>query len=227
MKHKGVQALVLLFVVFNIVAFAPPFNKNEGFWIAYFAGLIALVSQVYFFKKSFKASSTTKSRFYGYPIARIGVIYLAVQLVFSIVEMTLANSVNSWIYLIINLVVIAFAALGCISTEVARDEVVKQDEVVSLETSAMRAMRVRAKSIRESCKNKDLQYSLDELVACIEFSDPKSNKSTKNIDEQIQLELENLADLSLSGSVESAKELVLTIQALVSERNDLCKMTKS
>ena len=77
---KGYIVLGLIFVVFTVIAFAAPFNKTGVFALAYIFGVIAIAYQIYVFKISFTAGGDAKSKFYGFPIAKVGVIYLLAQL---------------------------------------------------------------------------------------------------------------------------------------------------
>ena len=89
---RGYIVDAILLIVFSVIAFAAPFAKTGVFWMAYLFGVIAIAYQIYVFQISFNQGDDVKSKFYGFPIARVGVIYLAVQLVLSLIEMCLAAS---------------------------------------------------------------------------------------------------------------------------------------
>ena len=91
-KAKGrlVAIVAILLVVFSVIAFLLPFEKNGIFWISYVFGILAIVLQLYMLKVSFGKEKSVKSRFYGFPIAQIGVVYLAAQMIMSILFICLA-----------------------------------------------------------------------------------------------------------------------------------------
>ena len=84
---KGYIILAILLVVFSVIAFAAPFSMKAPFWIAYVCGVIAIAFQLYVFNVAFANGEDVKSRFYGFPIAKIGVVYMIVQLIVSLIEM--------------------------------------------------------------------------------------------------------------------------------------------
>ena len=74
MKKNTVRGMILLAVVaavFSLIAFVQPVEKTAVFWIAFGCGLFAVLFQLYIFKISFDGDA--KSRFYGFPFARVGV----------------------------------------------------------------------------------------------------------------------------------------------------------
>ena len=80
-EKKGVLVLALLFVVYTLIVLAVPFAKGGMFWLTYLFTAVAFGVQAYVFKLSFEKEAGAKSKFYGFPIARVGVLYLAVQIV--------------------------------------------------------------------------------------------------------------------------------------------------
>ena len=75
---RGYIVDAIVFIIFSVISFAPPFHKAGVFWLAYIFGVIAIVYQIYVFKISFSQGDDVKSKFYGFPIARVGVIYLGI-----------------------------------------------------------------------------------------------------------------------------------------------------
>ena len=84
-------SLGIIFVVFTVISFVLPFERNSVFWIAYLFGVLSIGVQAYIMPHAFQQGSSVKSKFYGFPIARVGAIYLAAQLVVSVICMTLAK----------------------------------------------------------------------------------------------------------------------------------------
>ena len=126
-EKKGVLVLVLLFVVYTLIVLAVPFAKGGMFWLTYLFTAAAFGVQAYVFKLSFEKEAGAKSKFYGFPIARVGVLYLAVQLVLGLVFMALAAVAPVWLALVLYLALLAAAAVGVIATDSIRDEVERQD----------------------------------------------------------------------------------------------------
>ena len=92
---RSLVVIAIALVVFSVVAFAIPFAHTTAFWVAYGFGALAILFQLYIFKASHAGDGDAKSRFYGFPIARLGVYYLVAQLIVSVIEMALAKVLMS------------------------------------------------------------------------------------------------------------------------------------
>ena len=138
---RGLIVLAIVLAVFSLIAFAIPFAHTAVFWIAYGFGVFAILFQLYIFKTSFAGNGDAKSRFYGFPIARLGIYYLVAQLILSVVEMALAGLIPAWPVIIVNVLALAFALIGCITAETMRDEIVQQDHKLKKNVSAMRELQ--------------------------------------------------------------------------------------
>ena len=118
MKNKNsVRGLVILGIVLAtwlVIVLAVPFVKNGAYWLSFVFTLIAFLAQLHIFKISFRNGESVRSKFYGFPIARLGVVYLAVQLVLGLLVMALAKWVPTWVGVILFAVTLAAAAVGCI-----------------------------------------------------------------------------------------------------------------
>ena len=80
----------IIFVAFSVIAFVLPFGHGKVFWVAYLFGVVAIGAQAYVMPKTFVEGSSVRSKFYGFPIARVSTLYLVFQLVSSLVFMAFA-----------------------------------------------------------------------------------------------------------------------------------------
>lgn len=226
MKQKAYLFVAALAIVFSIIAFAVPFSRESGFWIAYLFGMIALGAQFYFFRSAFKGNEPVKSRIYGFPIARIGVIYLGVQLMLSVVQMLLADEMPYWVTLIIDAIVFVLAMAGCIATEAARSEVVRLDANVVRNTTTMESLQLSARSIARLCPEGPLQVRVQQISETLRFSDPVSSERTSDIENSLTSAM-NLLRTAIEHQDQSrAFEYADSILQLIQERNDLCRLAK-
>ena len=83
-KIRFFAALAIVLVVYNVLAFAIPFPKNGCFWAAWVFGLVAILAQAAFLLLAFQHGDGAKSKFYGFPIARVTTIYMVIQLILSL-----------------------------------------------------------------------------------------------------------------------------------------------
>lgn len=134
-----IWAVVL--AVYNVIVFAVPFPKNAVFFVSWVFSLIAIAAQVYVIRTAFYKGESTTSKFYGFPIAKLGVLYLIVQLALGLMFMALgfALTIPLWVPLVLYIVLLGAAAVGLISTEATRDEIVQQDKKLKKDVSCMRS----------------------------------------------------------------------------------------
>jgi len=223
---RGCIVLAIVLAVFSVVAFAAPFSMTAPFWIAYVFGVIAIAFQIYVFHISFSKGADAKSKFYGFPIARIGMIYLGVQLILSIATMCLAEIIPAWLAIIIHIIPIAFAAIGCITAEVMRDEVVRQDTQQKKNVTNMRTLQALASTLASQCSDESVKTELKKLADAFRYSDPVSSDATKELENELDAELKNLQKALAASDADGVKSLCGKLQDTLSERNRVCAVNK-
>ena len=144
------------------------------------------------FKISFHNGESVRSKFYGFPIARIGVLYLAVQLVLCLLFMPLAQWVPAWVSTIVFVVVFAVSAVGCIAADIMRDEVERQDVKLKKDVSSMRSMQSRANALVSQCEATELKAELQKLAEDFRYSDPVSNDAVVDVEASLSACLDEL-----------------------------------
>ena len=80
-SSKGYIILGILFVLISIIAFAVPSAKTTAFWVSYGFTVLAFAAQITIWKAAFKRSGSLKSKFLGFPVVHIGIVYLVVQII--------------------------------------------------------------------------------------------------------------------------------------------------
>lgn len=223
---RGYIALAVVFVVFSVIAFAAPFIKSGTFWISYIFGVLAIAYQIYIFKISFTKDGAAKSKFYGFPIARVGVIYLAVQLVVSIIEFLVAGILPLWIAIIINIFPLAYAVLGCVVTDAMREEIERQDVQLKKDVSNMRALQSLSASLVGMCSDESVKAIIQKMSDEFKYSDPVSSEQTGELESELHNQLDELQKALLDGDYSSIEPQCSKIIANLSERNRLCALNK-
>lgn len=59
----GYLILGIVFVLFNVIAFAVPTDKTSVFWITYAFTVISIVAQIFIWNLAFSKAETLKSKF--------------------------------------------------------------------------------------------------------------------------------------------------------------------
>lgn len=226
MKSRIVLLIGALAIMFSIVAFAIPFARNEGFWVAYGFGLLAIISQLYFMQSAFRQGGSARSKVYGFPIARVGVAYLSVQFVASVIEMVCADWVPLWVYLVLDVIVLCLALAGCVAAEAARDEVVRQDADGAASTAAIIRLRAGIQVVLARCEDCSARTDVGCLAEALRFSDPVSHEETIPLEDRLLASMEDLSAATAHGDEERMLALTREMLVTVEERNTLCRLSK-
>lgn len=223
---RGYVILAILFVIFTLIAFAAPFTMNMVFWLAYAFGVIAIAFQIYVFNVSFSGGKSVKSKFYGFPIAQVGIVYLIVQLMISLAEMGLSSFIPGWCTLIINAVLLAIVVIGCIAADVMRDEIVRQDEKQTKNVSNIRSLQSTSAALPGQCDNAEVKKLLEKLAEDFKYSDPVSSDGTVEIERELETQLKEIQKALIDNDSDSVKSLCMKCSATLKERNRVCALNK-
>lgn len=230
MKKNAIRWWVVLgvvLVVYNVLAFALPFPKTAVFAVSYLFTTIAILAQIYVIRTAFYRGEGVKSKFYGFPIAKLGVIYLAVQLIAGLVFMALGMIVPVWLPLALYVVLLGVAAAGFVAADAVRDEVVRQEVKLEKDVSRMREFQAKGRALVTLNQVSEAARPLEKLAEDLRFSDPVSSEALTEIEDQLA---ECLAQLQEAVSAQKKEEILSTCQEterILAERNQLCKLSKA
>ena len=217
--------LAVIFIVETVIAFALPFSHTGVFWISYLFSVVAIAVQVYVLQVAFYKEKTVKSKFYGFPVANVGVIYMLVQLVAGFVFMALAMTVPMWVPVVLYTILLGAAAIGFISADAMRDEVERQDVQLKKDVSAMRTLQSKINGIVGIC-NSDIRPDVEELADALRYSDPVSNAALTEIETELDAYINELQEAIVDNDNTSVRALCKKIGMVLVERNRLCKLNK-
>ncbi len=223
---RSMVILAIVLVVYCILVFAIPFARGGVFWLSLVFTLVAICAQFFVLKTSFDHGESAKSKFYGFPMARIGLIYLVVQLVAGFLCMALGLVLPAWVALVIFVIILALAAIGLITTEGIRDEAERQDEVLKKNITNMRALQSKTAAIAAQCEDEGTRKVLNALADKFRFSDPVSSDATAEAESGLAALTDELQAAVLDRDSEAAVSLAGKLEASLAERNRLCKLNK-
>lgn len=221
---RGLAVLALLLAVFSVIAFAAPFARTAVFWIGYGFGIFAVLFQIYVFKVSLGGDA--KSKFYGFPIARVGVCYLIAQLIISLIEMALARVMPAWAALIVNVLLAAAAIIGIIAVETARDEIVRQEGTTGKNVGNMRALRSMSATLVGQCEDGETREVLRKLAEALRFSDPVSSEDTLEMEAEMKARMDEIKICVANGDQAAAIKHCRDMMRCLDERNRVCATSK-
>lgn len=220
---RGVVVLGVLLVLYILIAFLIPFVHTATFWVSFVFTLIAfgvVAASIYI---AFVKNPDAKSRFYGFPIAKIGVIYGAVQLAAGLVLMALAAIVPAWIAVLVYAVALGAAVIGLVSAEAVVSEIHVQDAKLKNNVALMRSLQSKINQIAAQSEDKGIKALAEEF----RYSDPVSSDALAEIERDLAAVVDELQAAVVDGDGEATDKLCRKAAATLAERNRLCKLNKN
>lgn len=219
---RGMICLAIVAVVYILVAFLVPFEHEAAFWIGFAFGLVAIAVAAGAIYVGIGKKPDAKSRFYGFPIARIGVVYGIAQLAASIVGMALAAWLPGWIPGVVYAIGLGVAAIGLISAQMVVEEIEKQDVKLKKDVALMRDLQSRIEWMANQTGNSALKALAEEF----RYSDPVSNEYLAEVEANLAMAVNEL-HVPMGGTGNTTMDQRCSkISALLAERNRLCKLYK-
>lgn len=167
----GIWGITL--VVALAFAFLLPFTYNVVYLIALLSMLLAFAVCAWTFWRSFSAKNELFSKYMGWPIFKVGLIVLAVQLALSFVLMTLASLCPVFVAALLEIVLFAVAGVCLLTREAARQVVTQTEESLPDRTAAWKEVRRKA-ALVDLPENREWQKVLEN----IRYADPTDNETT-------------------------------------------------
>ena len=220
---RGIVALAVVLVLYILIAFLIPFVHTATFWVSFVFTLIAFAVVAAAIYIAFIKNPNAKSRFYGFPIARIGVIYGLVQLIAGFIFMVLSQWAPVWAAVLVYAIALGAAVIGLISAEAVVSEIHAQDNKLKKDVSLMRSLQSKVKQIAAQSENADVKALADEF----RYSDPVSNDAIADAEADLAAAVDELQAAYVDGDSEAVAKLCRKASALLAERNRLCKLNKT
>ena len=215
----GYAALGIAFALFNVIAFAIPTAKTGTFWVAYAFSVVAFASQIGIWKIALGKGDTLKSKFLGFPVVHIGIVYLIVQMVVFAVFMAVPT-LPVWSVIVVCALVLGISAICMISAEAGRNEIERVEAKVQKKVFYIRELQVDVELLAEREVDVNVKAALLQLAEQIRFSDPMSNDILTDIEVAISDKVTELK------TAENKLSVINTLNALIAERNKKTKMFK-
>ena len=222
-------SLAIVFAVFSVIAFVVLFKNNAVFWVSYAFAAVAALVQLYSYPKAFDFEGhDVRSKFYGFPLARLSTIFLAAQLTLSLLFMILGlfAKIPAGIPVVLFVVLLGGFAVGFIAADTMKEEIERQDVVHKANVGTMRALQSKAVFVASQCEDAETKKALDAFAEALRFSDPVSSDALTDIEENLTGLVEELGNAVLDKDFEAARTLCAKASTLLADRNRMCKLNK-
>ena len=222
--------IAIILVVYSVLVFVIPFTKMNmaTFVISYIASVIALLSQIYVAYIAFKGEDNLTSKVYGFPIIKLGYIYLGVQFALSILFYILGAFIDVpvWICIVLYVLVLGLAAVGLITTSTYKEAI--EEIEVTKEDNKVFVKELRRDTLVYSSKIKDQTTKdlFDKFLDIVRYSDPVSNENLKEVEEEIKSKYEEIKVLVSHDNYLVANKEIENLIDLINRRNLMCKEFK-
>ena len=219
---RGIVGLGVLLVLYILVAFLIPFVHTATFWVSFVFTLIAFAVVAASIYIAFVQNPDAKSRFYGFPIAKIGVIYGLVQLIAGFIFMVLSPWAPVWAAVLVYAIALGAAVIGLISAEAVVSEIHAQDNKLKKDVSLMRSLQSKVNQIATQSENAEIKALAEEF----RYSDPVSSDALGEIERDLVAVVDTLQTAFVDGDNDAVAQLCRKALVLLAERNRICKLNK-
>lgn len=216
---KGYVILGILFALISIIAFAVPTVKTATFWIAYVFTAAAFAAQIGIWKTALGKEGTLKSKFLGFPVVHIGIVYAIIQTV-AFAVFLLVPTLPAWSVIVVCSVIAGVSVVCMISADAGRNEIERVEAKVQKKVFYIRELQADIELLADNETNADVKKALTQLAEKIRFSDPMNNEQLADLEDKISTKVEELKTTS------SQLEIITELNSLLDERNKKCKILK-
>ncbi len=216
--------VAILLVLYLLVVFLIPFAKTPVFWLSFGYTLAAFAVAGAAFWIAFLRHPGAKSRFYGFPIAKIGAVYWLVQLIAGLLAMALGSWIPVWLAVLVYTAALGAAAIGLIAADAVADEIHAQDDKLRKNVTVMRTLQSQVSQL--DCTDPEAAAAVKKLAEELHYSDPVSSPALEEAERDLSAAVANLQSAVLDNDTPVIKQLCRTASRLLTERNRLCKLNK-
>ncbi len=215
---KGYVILGILFALISIIAFAVPTVKTATFWIAYVFTAAAFAAQIIIWRTAL-GKETLKSKFLGFPVVHIGIVYTVIQVIAFAVFM-FVPTLPTWSAIVVCSVIAGISAVCMISADAGRNEIERVEAKVQKKVFYIRELQTVVELLTDVETDADTKAALDQLAEKIRFSDSMSSEQLANLENKISAKVLELK------TAPNKVEIITELNSLLDERNKKCKNLK-
>lgn len=216
---KGYVILGILFALVSIIAFVVPTTKTVTFWIAYVFTAAAFAVQIGIWKTALGEEETLKSKFLGFPVVHIGIVYAIFQVIAFAVFM-FVPTLPAWSAIVVCSVIAGVSVVFMISAEAGRDEIERVETKVKQKVFYIKSLQLDVELLAKNESDSTVKEALQELAEKIRFSDPMSLSELEAIEKEIANKTNTLK------STADKLTVIAEIDTLLTERNAKVKILK-
>lgn len=213
---KGYVILGILFALVSIIAFAVPTSKTATFWVAYVFTAAAFAAQIGIWKTALGKEETLKSKFLGFPVVHIGIVYVAIQVIALAVFM-FVPTLPAWSAIVACSIIAGISAVCMISAGAGRNEIERVEAKVQKKVFYIRELQADIELLADNESDAAVKTALTQLAEKIRYSDPMSNEQLADLENKIFTKVAKLKTTA------NKAEIITELNSLLDERNKKVK----
>lgn len=218
-SSKGYAILGILLVLVSVLAFSVPLAKATAFWISYAFTVIAFVAQIIIWKSALGRTEALKSKFLGFPVIHIGIVYLVVQIIaFSV--FLFIPTLPIWSAVVACAAITGVFAVCLITSDVGRSEIERVSAKVQEKTFFIKQVQTEIELLADAETDVATKSALTQLAEKIRYSDPMSNEQIADTEDRITAKI-----AELKSATDKAK-IIAELNLLLDKRNKTIKILK-
>ena len=218
-----------LFVLFHVLVFVSGGwsgleKYTASFWIGYAFILFSFVGQLicaYFALKE----SNIKKTFYNISLITTSYSGLILSFVFGGLCM-LISSLPYWVGVLLCSVILAFNIVAVLKAVAAIDLVSAVDDKVNAKTFFIKSLTTDAEGLVSSARSETIKAECKKVYEVARYSDPMSDDALSDIENEIAVKFEKLAEAVVQDDAELVVETAAELVIMLSDRNQKCKLLK-
>lgn len=220
---------VVIFVLFNVIAFVSPGWAGQekytaSFWIGYVLITLTFIGQLVCSYFALKSSNIEKT-FYNISLITTSYAGLILSFVFGGLCM-LFSPIPYWVGIILCVAVLAFNVIAVAKASAAVELVSNIDEKVRTKTFFIKSLTVDAESLIARAKNDAVKAECKKVYEAVRYSDPVSNDALTSVESEIIVKFSKLSEAVVADDAETTAELVVELVILLNDRNKKCRLLK-
>jgi len=210
MKNKTPYIVIaILFVMFNVIALAIPTEKTSVFWIGYVFTVIAFAVVGFVWYLTIGKKQDLKSKLLGSSVTYISAVYLTMQFVASLI-FKFVSFAPSWCAVLVCVLILGISAVCMITTNAGTEMVTATENKVAVKRQFIKDLQIEIEMLVESEADSEIKQKLMELAKKFRFSDPMSDPSLSELEEELMVKVSAIESSSdKMSAIHEAENLLL------------------
>lgn len=196
---------VICVTAYVLLAVIIPFQQTSIYWIAVCATLIMFGITRCAYVSALRKGNDTESKLLGWPIFKVAVVANCVQIIISLVFMTISTIISVRLTLCIEIVLFALTLISLVVRSAGREVVMYEESMHTNKAEQWKRIRDLASQLAITIPSTELK----KLNEDIRFSDP----TPKNGDDDILYKLSQLTTAAQEDQATLIRELKLLVTA--------------